>query len=686
MKKPSYNPKDANMVNPSLKSKAETAKKLSDLELQKEIRYRDFQISILKKQLQEREIFVSSLKSLFIVKFIMAISSLLKQLKGHFRKISSLKNTIVFLFPFTLKAILAPRKTLLNLRLTLNLNGQNCNISNWKALSSAALDMAEYKKWIAINEEPMDLKSNDAHTNPLPILSIVMMVSQSTLEHLKKTIQVLETQTFLDWSLHIVNSTAGETDLIQSVVQSQQTHLKTKILYHSEYTSITNVIETINHGYILFLNQYCYLANNCLHWIANAIAQSPNCKLFYSDEDILDMFNRRHSPHFKPEFNYELFLTHNIIGRLAIFDVNTLKKLSNHCLDASIKENYELILNFIEHISPNQVSHIPKILVHCKAQSDLKAETSVTYVKAHLKRTKKKGTIVSHPEVNHFNKIIFDIPSPAPLVSIIILTRDCANLLEQCLKSILEKSTYENYEIIIVDNGSKETETFELFTKYKKDNITVLRNDVPFNFSALNNFAVEQAKGELICLLNNDIKVLTPNWLEEMVSFAIQPDIGCVGARLWYPDMRLQHGGIILGIGENLAEHSHKFLKKGELGYMGRAVVQQSISAVTAACLVVKKSIYLQVNGMNEELRVAYNDIDFCLKVRKAGFRNIWTPFAELIHYESATRGHDYELEKQARFFEEQDLMQSRWGEQLINDPAYSPNLSRDKEGWSYRV
>ena len=276
----------------------------------------------------------------------------------------------------------------------------------------------------------------------------------------------------------------------------------------------------------------------------------------------------------------------------------------------------------------------------------------------------------------------FALPEPAPLVSLIIPTRDHAALLQTCLDSVLERSSYPAYEILVIDNGSVEPETAALFARLPGDRVRVLRDDAPFNYSALNNRAAREARGELLCLMNNDIEVLTPDWLEEMVSFAAQPDIGCVGARLWYPDGRLQHGGVIHGLG-GVAGHSHKYAPRDYVGYFHRAVLHQDFSAVTAACLVVRKAVYEQVGGLDESLAVAFNDVDFCMRVREAGYRNVWTPYAEMIHHESVTRGQEDNPEKQARFAGEIRRMQARWGDAILREPAYSPNLSLDHEDFS---
>jgi GT2 family glycosyltransferase len=283
------------------------------------------------------------------------------------------------------------------------------------------------------------------------------------------------------------------------------------------------------------------------------------------------------------------------------------------------------------------------------------------------------------PEAPGLLRVRFPLPEPAPLVSIVIATRERAEMLARCLESI-GRSTYPHRELIIVDNGSRSAAALSLLEAQRAAGARVLRDESPFNFSALNNRAVREARGEFVCLLNNDIEMLTPGGLEEMVSFAAQPGVGAVGARLWYPDGRLQHGGVILGLA---GDHAHRGSRRGDGGYFWRAVLHQSLSAVTGACLMVRKSAYEEVGGLDERLAVSFNDVDFCLRLRAAGYRNVWTPYAEATHLESASRPGPRSADEERRLAGETKLMEERWGALLSDDPAYSPNLSLDGPGFT---
>jgi GT2 family glycosyltransferase len=355
-------------------------------------------------------------------------------------------------------------------------------------------------------------------------------------------------------------------------------------------------------------------------------------------------------------------------------------------------QDYDLALRVIEQLAPQQVVHVPRVLYHWRAiagstalgagEKNYAARAGRKAVAAHLARVGLPAEVLAAPSAPGVNRVRFACPTPQPLVSILIPTRDRADLLGMCLDTLLERSTYSNYEVIIVDNGSVEEKTQQLFARLPKDRVRILRDDSAFNFSALNNHAARVARGQYLCLMNNDIEILTPDWLEEMVSFAARPDIGCVGARLWYPDGRLQHGGVVLGIG-GIAGHAHKYLPRGQNGYFGRALLHQSYSAVTAACLLLRREVFEQVGGLDEALVIAFNDVDFCLRVREAGYRNVWTPYAEMIHHESASRGEEDSPEKIARFGREIAFVEARWGEQLRTDPAYNPNLTLVHEDYS---
>jgi GT2 family glycosyltransferase len=332
--------------------------------------------------------------------------------------------------------------------------------------------------------------------------------------------------------------------------------------------------------------------------------------------------------------------------------------------------------------SPERIRHIPHVLYHWRSihGSTAAATGNKDYaVKAALKAlsdrypdcTVSEGLFPTTYRVRH------PLPAEPPLVSLIIPTRDGYALIEQAVRTILEKTTYPRFEILIIDNQSTDPRTLQYFEELQqRKQARVIRYDAPFNFSVVNNLGVREARGEVVGLINNDVDVIEPEWLTELVSQAIRPEIGAVGCKLLYPDDTIQHAGVILGL-FGVAGHVFRQIPRNAPGYFSRAQLVQDLSCCTAACLVLRKKVYQEVGGLDEQnLRVAFNDVDFCMRIAKAGYRNLYTPYALLYHHESASRGFEDTPEKQARFQREVLFMKERWGAALEQDPAYNPNLS----------
>ncbi|MFP3256956.1 MAG: glycosyltransferase [Candidatus Nanopusillus acidilobi] len=351
--------------------------------------------------------------------------------------------------------------------------------------------------------------------------------------------------------------------------------------------------------------------------------------------------------------------------------------------------DYDLILKCIERA--RNIVHIPKILYHIRLinlpnslAESFYMKYSMEFLQNHLSRMKLDATIINSPYSNIFNKIIYTITRNYK-ISIIIPNKDHKEDLKKCITSIINKSTYKNYEIIIVENNSKEKKTFEYYEylQNKYNNIVLLEWKDKFNYSAVNNFASKYANGDILLFLNNDTEVINENWIEEMLMYAQRKDVGAVGAKLYYPDDTIQHGGVILGIG-GIAGHSHRLFPRASFGYFGRLVVVQNLSAVTGACLMMRKDVFNEVEGFDEGYSVAFNDVDICVKVREKGYLVVWTPYAELYHHESKTRGYEDTPEKQERFKKEIELFKKKWGHILEKgDPYYNPNLTLDREDFS---
>jgi GT2 family glycosyltransferase len=362
-------------------------------------------------------------------------------------------------------------------------------------------------------------------------------------------------------------------------------------------------------------------------------------------------------------------------------------------------QDYDLVLRVIEKVQPDQIVHVPFILYHWRAHAgstatadlNIKPYAMLAGERALNDHYRRMGINARAQFIGHGYRARHRLPKPAPKVSIIIPTRNAVDLVRTCVESIRDKSTYKNYEILLMDNGSDDPEALAYFAEQAKaPNFRVIRDDSPFSYSAINNLGASQATGEVLCFLNNDIEVISHDWLEELVSQACRPGIGAVGAKLLYPNTTIQHAGVVLGIG-GWAGHAHKGFSLYAHGYVGRASLTSNFSAVTGACMAVQKKHFDQVGGFDDvNLKVACNDVDLCLKFTEIGLRNLFTPHALLFHHESATRGYEDTPEKKARFQAEVDHMWKRWPKPMASDPAYSPNHTLDHEdfglAWPPRV
>jgi glycosyltransferase involved in cell wall biosynthesis len=532
-----------------------------------------------------------------------------------------------------------------------------------------------------------------------PLISIVMPCYNPNSKWLKEAIDSVRLQLYPHWELCIADDASTDANTVQILQNYSEIDSRIKLVFreHNDHicAASNSALEIATGEYIALLDQDDIIPEHALFWVADTIIKNPKAGIIYSDEDKIDEKGQRSGPYFKCDFNYDLFLSHNLICHFGVYRRNLVESIGGFKKGFEGSQDWDLALRCYEHLKPNEIVHIPRILYHWRMHEESTAKKGqeakpYAYIAAenalnsHFKRNKIKAHTALISTIGAF-RTHYSLPKTLPLVTLIIPTHNSVDILQQCVTSILEKTDYANYEILIIDNGSDELETLEYFHKIKNNSkIRVMQDDGPFNYSAINNKAVTHARGKYIGLINNDIEVINSEWLSEMLSIAMQSGVGAVGARLWYPNDTLQHGGVITGLG-GLAAHSHRLYSKGSLGYAGRLALIQSLSAVTAACLVVSKAIYEKIGGLNEEsLKVAYNDVDFCLRLGEAGYRNVWTPFADLYHHESFSRGQEDTPEKQERFLREKGYMVKRWGDVLMNDPAYSPNLTLDREDFSY--
>ncbi|WBQ12762.1 glycosyltransferase family 2 protein [Hyphomonadaceae bacterium BL14] len=561
-------------------------------------------------------------------------------------------------------------------------------------------DAEAYASWIARHDyhparDDPHYMSALRQLDEAPLVSVIMPVYKTPVELLDAAIKSVRAQLYSNWELCIADDASGSPELDTRLRYWMKTDRRIKVAFretNGNISAATNSAFAMAQGeWVALLDHDDVLRPHALAELVLTAARKPDAQIIYSDEDKLDEDGQRYGPYFKPDFSPCLFYGQNYLNHLTAHRAANIRAVGGWREGFEGSQDYDLNLRILERVGADAVVHIPKVLYHWRAVAGSTAvavseksyawEAGKRALEEHFARLKLPATVGQVEELPYY-RIDWPAPSPEPLVSLIIPTRDRGELVEMCVESILGLSTYQNYEILIVDNQSTMPETFALFDRLqeKDSRVRVLTYNKPFNFSAINNFAARQARGYIIGLVNNDIEVITPDWLEQMVSLAIRDEIGCVGAMLYYPDDRIQHAGVVIGIG-GVAGHSHKYLERGTQGYFARLKLVHDVSAVTGACLLVRRAVYEAVGGLNEEhLTIAFNDIDFCLKVRAAGYRNVFTPRAELYHHESVSRGHEDTNDKRKRFQREAEYMIKNWATHTAVDPFYSPHLSRDYE------
>lgn len=556
-----------------------------------------------------------------------------------------------------------------------------------------------YQDWIAqfgVIDRPAlrrDLRRLPRH----PLISVILPVYNPQIRFLEAAIESVRNQIYARWELCIADDASTDPKVRPLLEQIAASDARIKLTFRERNGHIS---ACSNSALALATGEWCALldqddafAENALALVALEIDRHPDAGLIYSDEDKVDENDARSNPFFKPDWNPELFLGQNFINHLGCYRADLLREIGGFREGLEGSQDYDLALRCVELLRPEQIRHIPRLLYRWRmiggslaAVPDAKPyarEAARRAIADHGKRRNLPGHVVACPENNESHRFIHALPKPPPLVSIIIPTRDRVELLKRCVESIRTRTDYAPFEIAVVDNGSVKEETLRFFRESEADNsIRVIPDRGPFNYSRLNNFAAAQARGEVLVFLNNDTEIEEGGWLTEMVSHAVRAEVGAVGARLWFPDGTLQHGGVVLGLG-GVAGHAFPHIPRGHPGYFNRAMLQQNCSAVTGACMAVRKTVFEELGGFDEEnLGVTFNDIDFCLRLTERGYRIVWTPYANLIHHESASRGHQRTREEQAEFERAVAYMQRTWGAQLMHDPFYNPNLSLNPPGF----
>jgi len=535
-------------------------------------------------------------------------------------------------------------------------------------------------------------KATIALRNP-PRFSVLMPVYETPEPFLRRAIESVRSQLYPHWELCIADDASGSPHVRRVLEEAAASDARIKVVFrhtNGHISAASNSALGIAIGdWIALLDHDDELTEHALFVLAT---EADEADLLYSDEDKIDAEGRLSDPHFKPDWNPDLLLSQNYIAHLCAVRTARVRELGGFRAGFEGSQDHDLVLRVAK--SGARIRHVPHVLYHWRAVEGSTAltPTAKDYAEEASRRALREhtGVAVEAGPLPLTYRVRWPVPDPAPLVSIVIPTRDATDLLAKCIETLVARTSYRPYEIIVIDNQSRDRASLRYLGDLEQRQMTrVFRYDAPFNFSAINNFGVSQARGEIVGLLNNDLEIIEPDWLTQMVAQACRPEVGAVGAMLLYPDGTVQHGGAILGIG-GIASHAHRNFPRGETGYFGRLRLVQNLSAVTGACLVIRRNVYRQVGGLDETIAVAFNDIDLCLRVGAAGFRNVFLPDAVLFHHESKSRGKEDTPEKRARFAREVEMMKARWGPTLQTDPAYNPNLTLESEdfalAWPPRV
>ena len=533
-----------------------------------------------------------------------------------------------------------------------------------------------------------------------PKISIVVPLYKTPEKYLRQLVDTVKEQTYPNWELCLSDGSGENSPLTSFLKKLEAEDERIRVVYNEKQLQIsenTNAgIEIATGDYIAFADHDDELTPHALFECVKALNKNRDIRLLYSDEDKMSMDGHKFfQPHFKPDYNPDLLCTVNYICHLFVVKREIIDKVGVFRSEFDGAQDYDFIFRCVEAVDPSEIYHITKILYHWRCHEDSTAENpeSKTYafeagkraIEEHYRRTGINAEVLQGEFLGLYRTRF--IRDHDPLISIIIPNKDHIDDLKRCMDSIDQKSIYKNYEYIIVENNSTDEKTFQYYKELEAQNpkAHIVYWDREFNYSAINNYGVSFAKGEYILLLNNDTEIINEDCLEQLLGYCMRNDVGAVGARMYYEDDTIQHAGVVIGFG-GIAGHCFVLQPRGTTGYCHRIICAQDYSAVTAACMLVKKSAFDEVGGLTEELAVAFNDIDFCMKLRQAGYLIVYNPYAELYHYESKSRGLEDTPEKVARFNKEMQIFERRWPDIMRDgDPYYNPNLTLKSQDFSLR-
>ena len=580
------------------------------------------------------------------------------------------------------------------------LGGWRRSARRQKNRRSALPSQEEYATWIErfdtlhtdeIEAIRADIRRFEAAEGGPPLLSVVMPVYDVEERWLRLAIASVRDQLYPHWELCIADDASPGEHVRRILDEAQAEDARIRVTYRPENGGIAaasnSALGLVRGSWIALMDHDDALPVHALYMVAAELAAHPDTDILYSDEDKIDTAGRRYDPHFKSDWNPALLLSQNYVNHLTVYRRALVEAVGGFREDFDGAQDHDLLLRCSEQTSPGRIRHLPAVLYHWRAILG-SAARDVAYkpraweagrraVAEHLQRRGIRAEV--QREFEQYYKVVYALPEPPPLVSIIVPTTARPDLVGMCLSSLLAETRYPNYEVLVAvdENNAKIDERRRLLDEFSNDaRVRVLVYPPErFNYARVNNRAVHAARGTLLCLLNDDVQVISPDWLEVLVARACLDGVGAVGAMLYFPDGRMQHAGVIIGSG-GTANHAHQPLPRGSGGYFARAALEQDLSAVTAACMVVRREVFEALGGLDEGFEIAFNDVDFCLRVRRAGWRILWTPQAELLHHESASVGSPTDPARAAHFAGEVARMRQIWGESLDDEPFYNPNLS----------
>lgn len=557
----------------------------------------------------------------------------------------------------------------------------------------------QYARYVELGEPRLDLERaaierHQAGFSQRPRISVVMPTFNTPPVWLRKAIASVRAQLWSDWELCIADD--ASTDATVRALLREEAGRDSRIRLvecksNAGISAASNAAMALATGeWVCFLDHDDELHPLALYFVVASLQQGPDVDLIYTDEDKIDEQGIRFDPHFKPDWDPELLQSINYIAHLAVYRRSVVTALGGLRSDCDGSQDFDLALRVARAAGAARIRHIPLPLYHWRAIAgstaralDEKSYPHQAGIRALTRDLAGTGAAVGDGAFPTSYRVDWPVPDPAPLVSLLVPTRDGVDHLRLCVDSLFERTEYPNYELIVIDNQSRDPATLAYFDALRqRPRVRLIGYDAPFNYSAINNFAAQHALGTVLVLLNDDTEVRNGGWLRELVSLAVRTDVGAVGAKLYYPDGSIQHAGVALGIG-GVAGHLHLHAPGQSSGYLGRLKLRQTVGAVTGACLAVERRKFDAVGGLDErELQVAFNDIDLCLKLAAQGWRTVWTPWAELVHHESKSRGPDTAPDKVARFNREIDTMKRRWGPELRRNAYFSPHFSRRRHDY----